>query len=543
MSTHPDRTDLEVRFDVAPAGAASSAPESGYSWRHRSLPPSQQRTLRPRLGMAGLVYAVAYTLAMGLSEGAAHLMSGTQFAFHVGHPIAGASIAFALAVGLLARRSWVTDRTVERMGYALEVVGAFGIALVTLRYVLTAGPGVQPFGVSWACIWIVSYPMLVPSTPRRALIASTLAAGTLPLAIAVWILVGDAPPADPQIWVQLTIPAVVCAVISAMSSSVLFGFGREVHKVRQMGAYQLDTLLGRGGMGEVWAARHRMLARPAAVKLIRPDRLGHTPDASIIMLRFEREARATARLGSPHTVEVYDFGLTDDGVFYYVMELLDGLDVQTLVERHGPLPPERAVFVLRQVCHSLAEAHVTGFVHRDVKPANIFVARKGLDLDFAKVLDFGLVKPVARGADATALTAENVAAGTPAFMAPEMVLGETADPRTDIYALGCVAFWMLTGGLVFEAETPMKMLMAHVQTAANPPSTRTELPIPSALDAVVLHCLEKDPEARPRDAGEVMRRLDAIALDAPWTPDRARVWWDAHAPARTVAEPSTRRPS
>src|SRR6185436_8038121 len=201
-----------------------------------------------------------------------------------------------------------------------------------------------------------------------------------------------------------------------------------------------------------------------------------------------------AALSSPHTIQLFDFGATNDGTFYYVMELLIGRDLESLIREFGPMPADRAVFLLRQVCHSLADAHARGLIHRDIKPANIYVCRNGLEYDFVKVLDFGLVK--FKGPDAVRLTAEHAGqtSGTPAYMAPEIILGEAdVDRRADVYALGCVAYFLLTGQLVFEADSPMKMLMQHMHARPVPPSQRSELPIPRELDELVLACLEKDP--------------------------------------------------
>ena len=275
-----------------------------------------------------------------------------------------------------------------------------------------------------------------------------------------------------------------------------------------MGSYRLTELLGRGGMGEVWRAEHRLLARTAAIKLVRPEVLGasNEADVKLALRRFEREARATAALNSPHTIRLYDFGTTNDGAFYYVMELLSGRDLESMVREFGPLPAERVVYLLRQVCHSLADAHARGLVHRDIKPANIYVCRMGLDYDFIKVLDFGLVKFRGSTADQTLVTGDHPTTGTPAYMAPEVILGAAdVDRRADVYALGCVAYYLLTGQLVFEADTPMKMLMHHVQTKPEPPSARTELPIPRDLEELVMACLEKDPEKRPPDAEHLYR--------------------------------------
>jgi serine/threonine-protein kinase len=283
-------------------------------------------------------------------------------------------------------------------------------------------------------------------------------------------------------------------------------------------------------MGEVWRAKHRLLARPAAIKLIHTALLrdGHQG----ALPRFEREAQVIARLRSPHTVTLFDFGVADDGAFYYVMELLDGLDADTLVKRFGPVPPPRAIALLRQVCHSLSEANACGLVHRDIKPANIFLCRYGEDCDFVKVLDFGLVKALGDAVAADpGLTRENMVHGTPGFIAPEQALGRAdLDGRADVYATGCVAFWLLTGQLVFTADTAMGLLLHHAHTPAEAPSTRTELPIPAALDRLVLACLAKDPAERPQSARELGQRLGEIEGADAWSAERAREWWGRHQP-------------
>jgi serine/threonine-protein kinase len=303
---------------------------------------------------------------------------------------------------------------------------------------------------------------------------------------------------------------------------------------QEMGSYRLEELLGRGGMGEVWRASHRLLARGAAVKLIRAD---PGSDSRELLRRFEREARATAALRSPHTVNVYDYGTTEDGTFYYVMELLEGYDLETLVHRFGPLPPERAVFLLEQACHSLAEAHEGGLIHRDVKPANIYVCRYGIDSDFVKLLDFGLVKNPVADANSS-VTHAGVIAGTPGYMSPEMGLGSPdVDWRTDIYALGCVAYWLLTGHRVFEEGSPMQILMDHVQKKPDPPSSRVPGGLPAEIDRIVLACLEKDPNNRPQTAAELAAELRAVPRTEDWSEERARRWWLAHG-----TKPSTHTP-
>jgi serine/threonine-protein kinase len=297
----------------------------------------------------------------------------------------------------------------------------------------------------------------------------------------------------------------------------------------RVGSYSLIERLGSGGMGEVWLARHQLLARPAAVKIVREASLGGGEDGHVRRQRFAREAQATSELQSPHTVQLYDFGITDGGGFYYVMERLRGMDLKRMVERHGPLAPERVVFLLKQACLSLAEAHTLGLVHRDVKPANLFVCRLGSEYDFIKVVDFGVVS---RHASETTsqITTAGMILGTPAFLAPELVASPNFDGRADIYALGCVAFWLLTGRPPFEASDPVSILLHHAQTAPSPPSTMCEEVIPPQMDELILECLAKDPSRRPASAEALWDRLDRMRVVAEWNQRRARTWWEMHEP-------------
>ena len=311
-------------------------------------------------------------------------------------------------------------------------------------------------------------------------------------------------------------------------------------KVREMGSYKLTELLGMGGMGEVWRAEHRMLARPAAIKLVRSEIGGRTDEQTATLhRRFEREVQATTALRSPHTVAVYDYGTAADGCFYYVMELLNGFDLETLIQRFGPQPPERVLSFLLQACDSLAEAHSAGLIHRDIKPKNLFVCRLGLHYDFVKVLDFGLVKSAASSGDSQSqLTLDGTTTGTPAYMSPEMALGEkTMDARSDIYSLGCVAYWLLTGQLVFKGNTPTAVLLAHVQNPPIPPSQRSELEIPEDLERVILTCLEKDPARRPQSAQELAQLLESCRDARDWNRDQAERWWRIHAPSLAAPTP------
>ena len=314
------------------------------------------------------------------------------------------------------------------------------------------------------------------------------------------------------------------AVLGWVGSRYVYQLGLDIKQAEAMGNYKLIRRLGAGGMGEVWEGEHARLARRAAIKFVSTVELG--PQADAFRRRFVREASSTASLRSPHTVEVFDFGVASDGRLYYAMELLDGLDLEDLVARHGPVSPERTVHILCQLLESLEEAHARGLVHRDIKPANVFLARYGMEVDFVKVLDFGLAVDLASGDER--LTAVNQIVGTPAFMPPENAMGQSLDARGDLYAVGCVAFWCLTGRTVFEADSPMAHVIAHTREEPPPPSRYAPAPLPPGLDDVMFQALAKDPDDRIQHAREFIERLVAIPLASAWTPARAEEWWRTH---------------
>ena len=459
---------------------------------------------------------------LGVLSLIALLLNATAFRDEVE---AGVLLQHVLAVGLAlvviatARSKRIADVTALSIGLVYEVCLCWIVSFAA-QHASIALVGRAP-EITWTSMIIVVFPMVVPLPPRRLLVASVLAAISAPVSLLVLDRMGTHTLAIDEL-IGASLSPAFAVVLAYLGARMIYAIGLDVTKARLMGAYRLESRIGAGGMGEVWHASHRMLARPAAVKLIAPRHLGS--DAQAVLARFEQEAQATAQLRSPHTVEVYDYGLSSDGSFYYVMELLDGLDLQKLVDTHGPMPASRVVSIVRQVCHSLGEAHAAGMVHRDIKPANIFVCRYGSDLDFVKVLDFGLVKKQTLGADA-ALTQKGQFVGTPAFLAPEMALDEAIDGRADLYSLGCVAYWLLTGSLVFESDSLMAMAAKHLQEEPVPPSKRTELTIPADLEAVVLDCLRKDPADRPGSAEELVSRLSACDV-VPWTAEDAKGWWD-----------------
>jgi serine/threonine-protein kinase len=442
------------------------------------------------------------------------------------------AIAANIAMSLYVRYSNHTVQTKADAGLGFMLLNAVLIAV--LNTAIAPGP-MQMSLPSWVTIVILVFSMIVPTTPRKMLIASLTAASMDPLALGLAHLRGLAVPPLGVVLI-LAVPNFACALIATLPAHLLQRVGRRLREAQELGSYQLIERLGEGGMGEVWRAEHHLLARKAAVKLVRPEILGmgNDADARLALRRFEREAQATASLSSPHTINLFDFGITDDGTFYYVMELLEGRDLESLVKEFGPLPADRVTFLLRQVCHSLADAHVRGLVHRDVKPANIYLCRMGLEYDFVKVLDFGLVKNRSRADQQLTMTATHATTGTPAYMAPEIILGEAdVDSRADVYSLGCVAYYLLTGQLVFEADTPIKMLLQHVQAPPVAPSLRSELPIPRELDDLVLSCLEKNPDKRPQNAEELFRIACRCKSCETWDQDRARSWWEQHLPELT----------
>jgi hypothetical protein len=445
--------------------------------------------------------------------------------------IEGAAIAVSALLFAYLRFSTHPPCIQAHAGLVFMVLNAMGVGLLNTWARPLTDDALNE--LSWNTIVILCGAMLMPATPKQVLVAALLSATMDPLGIAVAALRGREVPSAMHTLV-LFLPNYACALAAVVPVTILHRLGRRLRHARDLGSYHLEQLLGRGGMGEVWLGRHQLLARTAAVKLVRPEVLGAGSDAAaaLMLRRFEREAQATAALSSPHSIRLFDFGVTEDRTFYYVMELLAGRDLETLVREFGPLPADRALYVLRQVCHSLAEAHARGLVHRDVTPANIYLCRMGLDYDFVKVLDFGLVKfNDQRAMEHTIMgAAAHATAGTPAFMAPEQIAEGDVDARADVYSLGCVAYYLLTGQLVFDADTAMKMFLQHLQQTPLPPSQRTELPVPPDVDALVLACLHKDPARRPQNAEELLRLIDGLRGGGRWNNERARVWWQHHLP-------------
>jgi serine/threonine-protein kinase len=456
-------------------------------------------------------------------------------------PLLVASIAFATLWLLLrgAPRSKEFVRTVE---LSTLFVGTAAISTMAPVMDIIAEPDMIVRSLLIDVLLV--YAVYVPSTARHTLVVASLMTvpllGCVFLAFRAWNPALHDPPA--ATWpkgqvgdmayvatIMTTVWWAIAVAMAAAFSQTLYGLRKAVSDIQRLGQYTLEAKLGEGGMGVVYRASHAMLRRPTAIKLLLPDRAGK--DA---LVRFEREVRRTAMLTHPNTVTVYDYGRTTDGVFYYAMELLEGASLDEIVDVDGAQPAERVIHLLEQAAASLAEAHDAGLIHRDVKPANILVVDRSGIADLVKVVDFGLVKDVGGKAEdgATsepALTQTNAITGTPLYIAPETVTApESVDARTDLYALGAVGYWLLTGTHVFGGKSILEVCAHHLHTVPDPPSKRLDAPVPPDLEALLLECLAKRPEDRPASAHALRERLRACAAAGKWTNARAAAWWAEH---------------
>lgn len=434
----------------------------------------------------------------------------------------GVAILLAIWLGLLRRRPLSLT--------ALYGIDAFYMTALGLMLGISAyfSPEQRP-AVYGAFIWesfmVFGRVLIVPSTARRTLVITALSFAPLAFASVLSAIYQqdhlDMPPEFTVIAVWWL--AAWAIAIAANGSKVIYGLRRAVGDVKkQYGQYHKGAMIKDGGMGEVFRAHHVLLRRPAAIKLLKRDRVGADN-----LRRFEREVQLTSQLTHPHTVAIFDYGRSGDGDLYYVMEYLDGVDLEELVHRRGPQPAARVVRILHQMCGALDEAHALGLIHRDVKPGNIILCLRGQTPDVAKIVDFGLVKELQRTGEQTA---QAMIAGTPAYIAPEAVTDpDRVGPRTDLYGLGGVAYYLLTGEHVFSGKTTIDLCLQHVHAPPPPPSSRVDVPIPPQLEALVLRCLAKDPADRPADARALAAELEALTDVPRWDNDLAMAWWKAWA--------------
>ena len=497
---------------------------------HRPLPDDLLRDASRRLGIMACLGGVLWVTGVALKHVAFEAMFHKGWLGLGGSDVIGAAGALA-SFGLFfyTRHSTRSPAFLLDLGHGFLVFTGIALGLIWHWETVPGGWPVFP-QITWIGAVILMFAAIVPSAPAKMLVTGLIAVSMNPLGMLVAKARGAWNYGPESNLLLMHDPDYLLVGVASVISAVVTRLGHQVSKARELGSYQVGELLGEGGMGQVYRATHRMLARPAAIKLIRPESIGGNDAAAreLAIKRFHREAEVAASLRSPHTVALYDFGATEDESLYFVMELLEGMNLETLVREHGAVPANRVISIVRQVCDSLEEAHARGLVHRDIKPANIHIGVLGLRHDFVKVLDFGLVKSVKGPAGAVSLegTAAGMTPGTPDYMAPEMTMGEQVDARADLYALGCVAYYLLTGKPVFEAANVFHMIARHLNDAPVPPSQRAGIALPAKLEGVVLSCLEKQPDRRPQSAALLRQALCEVEVE-PWGEAQAAAWWNA----------------
>ena len=511
-----------VKFPVRQAKVCRPRPEvvvgSGPHLSHET-----QVLLRSRLR------AAASMLLLGFGVFLVRHVIGIRAGEPLDPAMLGLHILVVLVLGVCALPLW--RRCALSLGQLrlaeLVIFGLPAVFFLALEHRTTLSEAARSYLPSPTPFWLLlifTYALFIPNTWRRA----ALVIGALALApnLLVFGMVLAYPEVaalmTPMALVQYMLVMLIAAVAAVFGTYVINGLRCEEFEARQLGQYHLVALLGEGGMGAVYLAEHRMLKRPCALKLIRPEQAGDPH----VLARFEREVQMTARLSHWNTIEVYDYGRTEDGTFYYVMEYLPGLSLDEILERYGSLPAERVVHLLRQTCQALREAHAIGLIHRDIKPGNIFAARRGGLYDVAKLLDFGLVKPPADFASPR-LTQDGAISGTPLYMSPEQARGGEVDARSDIYSLGAVAYALLCGRPPFVRTSPLEVIVAHAHDTVTPPS-KLQPAVPADLERVVLRCLAKRPEDRFQDADSVERALAECAAADRWSQSQAAQWWSEH---------------
>lgn len=440
-------------------------------------------------------------------------------------------VAITLVTGFIGWRLSVSCRVArEHLAITeLLVFGGSALFFVFFTYVTLVEGAAAGYITAVTPAWLLLiyiYALFIPNRwQRAAIVIGVMATAPILTYLYVWMtstefdqLVSTVP-AYQDLFSTVVLVTLVGAVTAIAGVRTMGLLRREAYEAKQIGQYRLKRPLGSGGMGDVFLAEHVLLKRPCAIKLIKPQKAGD-PNA---LARFEQEVQATAKLTHWNTVEIFDYGRSEDGTFYYVMEYLPGMNLSQLVEMCGPLPPERVIHLITQTCDALQEAHQHGLIHRDIKPANVFAANRGGVFDVAKLLDFGLVKPLEHASDSH-LTQEGMVAGSPMFMSPEQVTGEELDPRSDIYALGIVMYFLLTGRPPFISDKPMKVLIAQAQESPQP-IREVNPDVPPDLASVIMRCLEKKRENRFPNVVALREALEDCASAGLWTRERARQWW------------------
>ena len=514
--------------------AISRTPRTGGGARLGSVPTTSSddlRWLQDRLALLGLVvFALAGGFYLVSALVAAVTMGPSSLAAWQLNPGRGWHLLTVVSALLL----WLATRARHRLSSGkLGLFDALGTvmmcwSLALMGYGFGSAEGMVA-GLLAAVHVTIARGILVPSTGSRTLWISLAAMSPIPPLAAASASIGGASQAYGEhvelrwvfVLMEYSLWSGAATTVATVASKVIYGLNEKVREARQLGQYTLLEKIGQGGMGEVFKASHALLRRPTAIKIL--DSRQVDPKG---LRRFEKEVQLTSMLTHPNTISIYDYGRTPDGVFYYAMEYLEGLNLEQLVRAEGRLAPARVVHILRQICGSLGEAHAAGLIHRDVKPANVFLCCRGGSPDVIKVLDFGLVKDLSRTHDAS-LSTTTAIAGTPLYLSPEAIAApDKVDARSDLYALGAVGYYLLTGLPVFEADTVVEICGHHLHTAPVRPSVRVGSTFPEELEDTLLCCLEKEPSARPPDALALAERLEAISQQLPWTHAQARQWWE-----------------
>jgi serine/threonine-protein kinase len=507
---------------TAPVAAAAKADVrpalAGYSST------SDYAVIQHRIGLTYGIFALLLTGVFVASTGTFAFFAPAQ-AFKVDVSM----LAYLASVAVLAA-AWLLCRGKLRPHLILGLIDGGSLLSLTALLSVTstfapAGLHAEHFGVTLFVLALALHAALVPAPPGWTIAVSAVAAIPLPIGAYVQMREGRGmtEPFPGELGIVMVALLCVATAIAAWAiSRVVYGLRVQVKSAMQLGQYTLEEKIGEGGMGVVYRARHAMLRRPTAVKLLSTSGLD-----TISSKRFEREVQLTSQLTHPNTIAIYDYGHTLDGVFYYAMELLEGLTLSQLCKRDGPQPSGRVIHILSQAARALAEAHSVGLIHRDVKPANIFLCVRGGMYDFVKVLDFGLVKEV--GVIDPAISAPDLVAGTPLYMAPETIARpDDVDVGVDIYALGAVGYFLLTGEPPFTGPSAIEIYHDHLYERPTPPSERLGHPVPQDLEDLVLECLAKSPKDRPASASDLADALATLQIAHPWGGKEAKERWAAH---------------